>query len=120
MLRAHAERLGQALHAERERGRATGERCRTLELALRLLASRMASLHACIMLEPDGGCEGMETADCRRGCATCWAVWAGMEAGRLQELRRRELEQKQARAGERRRPVVPADLAGYAEMYGAD
>ena len=115
MHRAHAEHLGQALHAERERGRATGERCRTLELALRLLASRMASLHACIMLEPDGGCGEMETADCRRGCASCWAAWAELEAGRVLELRRRE------RAGKRRRPVpLPAELGEYAETYGAD
>ena len=111
MLRAHAERLGQSLQAERERGRAMGERCRELELALRLLGSRLASLHACIMLEPDGGCEGVDVADCRRGCATCWAIWAEMEAGRVLELRRRERERR-ARA----RPAV--DMDSY--RLGAD
>ncbi len=114
MLRANAERLGQALHAERERGRAMRDMAERERLALRLLAGRLASLHACIMETPDGGCVDVDVADCRKGCASCWAVWAETEAGRLRERRRQ-------RAGERRRPEpLPADLAGYVERYGAE
>ena len=94
-------------------------------LALRLLASRLARLHACILQEPDGGCEDMDVACTDRGCATCWATWAELEAGRVLGLRRREREQEQARAGERRRPVVPVvpedmDLDAYMMKFGAD
>lgn len=111
MLCAHVERLRSSLHAERERGRAVRETAERRRLALRLLASRLSALHACIMLEPDGECEGVDVADCRRGCATCWAIWAEMEAGRVLELRRRERERR-ARA----RPAV--DMDSY--RLGAD
>ncbi len=118
--------LVQALHAEREACRAMRETVERERLALRLLASRLARLHACIMETPDGGCEDVDVEDCRRGCASCWCVWAELEAGRLRERRRRrELEQELARAGERRRPVVPEvpegmDLDEYMRLYGAE
>ena len=118
-----AERLAQSLRAEREARRAMRDAAEREALALRLLGSRLASLHACILQEPDGGCADVDVADCRRGCASCWCVWAELESGRLQERRRRrELEQEQARAGERRRPVVPEDmdLDAYMARYGAD
>ena len=117
-----AGRLARELHAEREARRAMRDAAEREVLALRLLASRLARLHACIMEVPDGGCGDVDVACTDRGCATCWATWAELEASRVLGLRRRELELEQARAGERRRPVVPEDmdLAGYAEMFGAD
>lgn len=119
-----AGRLVQALHAEREARQAMRDAAEREALALRLLASRLARLHACIMEVPDGGCGDVETADCRKGCSTCWCVWAELEAGRIRERRRRR-ELEQARAGERRRPVVPEvpedmDLDAYMARYGAD
>lgn len=115
--------LVQALHAEREACRAMRETVERERLALRLLASRLARLHACIMETPDGGCADVDVEDCRRGCASCWCVWAELEAGRLRE--RRKQKQERARAGERRRPVVPEvpedmDLDAYMARYGAD
>lgn len=115
--------LVQALHAEREACRAMRETVERERLALRLLASRLARLHACILQEPDGGCGDVDVACTDRGCASCWCVWAELEAGRLRERRRRrELELEQARAGERRRPVVPEDmdLDAYMMKFGAD
>lgn len=124
-----AVRLVRELRAEREACRAMRDVAEREALALRLLGSKLASLHACIMEVPDGGCGDVETADCRKGCSTCWCVWAELEAGRLQERRRRRREQEQERAqawaGERRRPVVPEvpegmDLDAYMARYGAD
>ena len=105
-----------------------------LRLAVRLLARKLASLHACILTKPDGGCADIDVDACDRGCVSCWRVWAEMEAGRLRERRRRrererrrrrERELEQARAGERRRPEVPVvpedmDLDSYMARYGAD
>lgn len=112
--------LVQALHAEREACRAMRETVERERLALRLLASRLARLHACIMEVPDGGCGDVDVADCRKGCASCWCVWAELEAGRIRE--RRKQKQERARAGERRRPVVPEDmdLDAYMMKFGAD
>lgn len=116
----------QALHAELEARQAMRDAAERERLALRLLGSKLARLHACILQEPDGGCGDVDVADCRRGCASCWCVWAELEAGRLRERRRRrELEQARARAGERRRPEVPEvpedmDLDAYMARYGAD
>ena len=119
-----AGRLVQALHAEREARQAMRDAAEREALALRLLASRLARLHACIMEVPDGGCGDVETADCRKGCSTCWCVWAEMEAGRLQERQRQRQEwaMERARAGERRRPVVPEGMGfdEYMRLYGAD
>lgn len=116
-----AGRLAQELHAEREARQAMMDMAERERLALRLLGSKLASLHACIMETPDGGCGDVDVADCRRGCASCWCVWAELEAGRLRERRRRR-ELEQARAGERRRPVVPEDMSidEYMRLYGAD
>lgn len=115
-----AGRLAQKLHAEREACRAMRDVAERERLALRLLASRLARLHACIMEVPDGGCGDVDVADCRKGCASCWCVWAELEAGRIRE--RRKQKQERARAGERRRPVVPEDmdLDAYMARYGAD
>ena len=115
-----AERLVQELHAEREARQAVVDVAEREALALRLLGSKLASLHACIMETPDGGCGDVDVADCRRGCASCWCVWAELEAGRLRE--RRKQKQERARAGERRRPVVPEDMSidEYMRLYGAD
>lgn len=118
-----AGRLVQSLRAEREARRAMRDAAEREALALRLLASRLARLHACILQEPDGGCADVDVEDCRKGCASCWCVWAELEAGRLRERRRRrERELEQARAGERRRPEVPEDmdLDAYMARYGAD
>ncbi len=122
-----AERLARKLHAEREARRAMRDVAERQRLALRLLGSRLARLHACIMEVPDGGCGDVETADCRKGCSTCWCVWAELEAGRLQERQRQRQERamERARARERRRPVVPEvpegmDLDDYMARYGAD
>lgn len=119
--------LVQALHAEREACRAMRETVERERLALRLLASRLARLHACILQEPDGGCGDIDVEDCMRGCATCWAVWAELEAGRLQARRRqkRERAMERTRAGERRRPMVPMvpedmSIDEYMRLYGAD
>lgn len=119
-----AGRLARELHAEREARRAMLDAMERQRLALRLLASRLARLHACIMEVPDGGCGDIDVACTDRSCASCWAVWAEMEAGRLRERRRRR-EREQARAGERRRPVVPVvpedmDIDAYMARYGAD
>lgn len=115
-----AGRLAQSLHAERGARQAMRETVERERLALRLLASRLARLHACIMETPDGGCEDVDVADCRRGCASCWCVWAELEAGRIREHRKQK--QERARAGERRRPVVPEDMSidEYMRLYGAD
>lgn len=115
-----AVRLMQALHAELEARQAMRDAAERERLALRLLGSKLASLHACILQEPDGGCVDVDVADCRRGCASCWCVWAELEAGRLRECRKQK--QERARAGERRRPVVPEDmdLDAYMARYGAD
>lgn len=105
-----AGRLARELRAERER------------LALRLLGSRLARLHACILQEPDGGCADIDVDACDRGCVSCWRVWAEMEAGRLAMLRKRKLELERQRAGERRRPEpeIPADFDAYVMKYGAE
>lgn len=121
-----AGRLAQSLRAEREAWQAMMDMAERERLALRLLGSKLASLHACILQEPDGGCGDVDVEDCRKGCASCWCVWAELEAGRLRERRRRrDLEQARARAGERRRPmvpVVPEDMSidEYMRLYGAD
>ncbi len=118
-----AERLVRALHAEREAWQAMMDMAERERLALRLLGSKLARLHACILQEPDGGCGDVDVADCRRGCASCWCVWAEATAGRIRERRRRrELKLEQARARERRRPEVPEDmdLDAYMARYGAD
>lgn len=116
--------LVQELHAERDARQAMRDVAEREALALRLLASRLARLHACIMEVPDGGCGDVDVADCRKGCSTCWCVWAEMEAGRLQERQRQRQERamERARAGERRRPMPEdgAGLAGHALMFGAD
>lgn len=115
--------LVHALHAEREACRAMRETVERERLALRLLASRLARLHACIMETPDGGCEDVDVEDCRRGCASCWCVWAELEAGRIRERRRRRQERamERTRAGERRRPVPDdMDLDEYMRLYGAE
>lgn len=96
-----------------------------LRLAVRLLARKLASLHACILAKPDGGCADIDVDACDRGCVSCWRVWAEMEAGRLAMLRKRRLELERQRAGERRRPVVPVvpedmDLDAYMKRFGAD
>lgn len=96
-----------------------------LRLAVRLLARKLASLHACIMAKPDGGCADIDVDACDRGCVSCWRVWAEMEAGRQTMLRKRRLELERQRAGERRRPEVPVvpedmDLDAYMKRYGAD
>ena len=110
MLRAHAEHLGQALRAEREMRKAMRGEAERRRLALCLLGSKLASLHACIMLEPDGGCVDIDMADCEdRGCATCWAVWAEIEAGRMQERRRERHRAKREH---------PVDMDSY--RLGAD
>lgn len=119
-----AVRLVRELRAEREAWQAMRDVAERERLALRLLGSKLASLHACILQEPDGGCGGVDVEDCRKGCASCWCVWAELEAGRIRERRRRR-ELEQARAGERRRPVVPEvpedmDLDAYMARYGAD
>lgn len=96
-----------------------------LRLAVRLLARKLASLHACILAKPDGGCADVDVDACDRGCVSCWRVWAEMEAGRLAMLRKRKLERERHRAGERRRPEMPVvpedmDLDVYMKRYGAD
>lgn len=115
---------------EREVRLAMREKSEELGLAVRLLARKLASLHACILTEPDGGCADVGCADvdvdaCDRGCVSCWRVWAEMEAGCLAMLRKRNLELERQRAGERRRPEVPVvpedmDLDAYMKRYGAD
>ena len=120
-----AGRLAQKLHAEREARQAMMDVAEREALALRLLASRLARLHACIMEVPDGGCADIDVDACDRGCVSCWRVWAEMEAGRLAMLRKRRLELERQRAGERRRPEVPVvpedmDLDAYMKRYGAD
>ena len=119
-----AGRLARELHAERDARQAMMDMAERERLALRLLGSKLTSLHACIMETPDGGCGDVETADCRKGCSTCWCVWAELEAGRLQERQRQRQERamERARAGERRRPVVPEgmDLNEYMRLYGAE
>lgn len=117
------KRQGAMLQAEREARASMREKSEELRLATKLLARTLASLHACIMETPDGGCADIDVGACDRGCVSCWRVWAEMEAGRLRERRRRrEREQEQARAGERRRPVVPEDMGldAYMARYGAD
>ena len=110
----------QALHAELEARQAMRDVAERERLALRLLGSKLSRLHACILQEPDGGCGDVDVEDCRKGCASCWCVWAELEAGRLQERQRQR--QERARAGERRRPVAPEDmdLDEYMRLYGAD
>ena len=120
-----AGKLARELHAEREAWQAMMDMAERERLALRLLASRLARLHACIMEVPDGGCGDVDVADCRKGCASCWCVWAELEAGRIRERRKQKQERAQARAGERRRPVVPVvpedmSIDEYMRLYGAE
>ena len=101
------------------------EKSEELRLATKLLARTLASLHACIMETPDGGCADIDVDACDRGCVSCWRVWAEMEAGRLTWLRKRKLELERQRAGERRRPEAPVvpedmDLDAYMKRFGAD
>ena len=107
---------------EREVRLAMREKSEELRLAVKLLARTLASLHACIMETPDGGCADIDVDACDRGCVSCWRVWAEMEAGRLTWLRKRKLELERQRAGERRRPEVPEDmdLDEYMRLYGAE
>lgn len=110
---------------EREVRLAMREKSEELRLAVRLLAQKLASLHACILTKPDGGCADIDVDACDRGCVSCWRVWAEMEAGRLAMLRKRNLERERQRAGERRRPEVPVvpedmDLDAYMMKFGAD
>ena len=110
---------------EREVRLAMREKSEELGLAVKLLARKLASLHACILTEPDGGCADIDVDACDRGCVSCWRVWAEMEAGRLAMLRKRNLELERQRAGERRRPEVPVvpedmDLDAYMMKFGAD
>ena len=118
-----AGRLAQKLHAEREARQAMMDVAEREALALRLLASRLARLHACIMEVPDGGCGEMDVACTDRGCASCWCVWAELEAGRLRERRRqrRERAMEMARACGAPQPVPDdMDFEAYMARYGAE
>lgn len=118
-----AGKLARELHAEREARQAMMDMAERERLALRLLASRLARLHACILQEPDGGCGDVDVADCRKGCASCWCVWAELEAGRLRERRRqrRERAMERARACGAPQPVPDdMDFEAYMARYGAE